>query len=52
MDCQFIDSGRGAFHYSVEGVTARYSGANGKENVGMSNDKGGKKPPRRKTKVS
>ena len=27
-------------------------GAHGKANVGMSNDKGGKIPPRRKTKVS
>jgi len=27
-------------------------GAHGKANVGMSNDKGGEKPPRRKTKVS
>ena len=44
--------GRGAFHACVEGVTARYSGAHGKANVGISNDKGGEKPPRRKTKVS
>ena len=29
-----------------------YSGAYGKANVGISNDKGGEKPPRRKTKVS
>ena len=27
-------------------------GARGRENVGMSNDNGGEKPPRRKTKVS
>ena len=27
-------------------------GAHGKANVGMSNDKGGEIPPRRKTKVS
>ncbi len=27
-------------------------GADGKANVGISNDKGGEKPPRRKTKVS
>ena len=27
-------------------------GAPGRENVGMSNDNGGEKPPRRKTKVS
>ena len=30
----------------------RVSGAYGKANVGISNDKGGGKPPRRKTKVS
>ena len=30
----------------------RYGGAVGKENVGMSNDKIGEKPIRRKTKVS
>ena len=30
----------------------RRSGASGKANVGISNDKGGVKPPRRKTKVS
>ena len=28
------------------------AGADGKANVGISNDKGGEKPPRRKTKVS
>ena len=28
------------------------AGAHGKANVGISNDKGGKIPPRRKTKVS
>ena len=32
--------------------TVRYSGAVTKENVGISNDKGGEKPPHRKTKVS
>ena len=31
---------------------ASHSGAYGKANVGISNDKGGEKPPRRKTKVS
>ena len=31
---------------------ARHSGAYGKANVGISNDKGGEIPPRRKTKVS
>ena len=30
----------------------RFAGAGGKENVGMSNDKYGQKPYRRKTKVS
>ena len=45
-------SGRGAFLYSVEGVRTTYSGAAGKANVGISNDKGGEKPPRRKTKAS
>ena len=30
----------------------RYSGAYGKANVGISNDKGGEKPPRRKTEGS
>ena len=30
----------------------RRGGASGKENVGMSNDNGGEKPPRRKTKGS
>ena len=39
-------------HVGVEGVTARYSGAHGKENVGMSNDKGCEKHPRQKTQVS
>ena len=43
--------GRGALHmrriYAV-----RYVGAYGKANVGISNDKGGEMPPRRKTKVS
>jgi hypothetical protein len=44
--------GRGAFQYSVEGVRTTYSGAAGKANVGISNDKEGEKPSRRKTKVS
>ena len=30
----------------------RYVGANGKANVGISNDKGGENPPRRKVKDS
>ena len=32
--------------------TVKYSGACRKANVGISNDKGGEKPPRRKTKDS
>ena len=32
--------------------TVRYAGVDGKANVGISNDKGGEKPPHRKTKVS
>ena len=31
---------------------ASHAGAHGKANVGISNDKGGGMPPRRKTKVS
>jgi hypothetical protein len=43
--------GRGAFH--VRGSRgASPGGAHGKANVGMSNDKTGVKPVRRKTKVS
>ena len=43
--------GRGAFRVRrMVGVTL--PGARGKANVGMSNDKGGVIPPRRKTKVS
>ena len=44
--------GRGAFLYSVEGVRITYSGAARKANVGISNDKGSEKLPRRKTKDS
>ena len=36
----------------VEGMRTTHAGASGKANVGISNDKGGEKPPRRKTKVS
>ena len=43
--------GRGAFRVRRM-VWATYPGARGKANVGMSNDKGGENPPRRKTKVS
>ena len=32
--------------------TARYAGADRKENVGISNDNAGEKPAHRKTKVS
>ena len=43
--------GRGAFH--VRGmVIVRDPGAHGKANVGISNDKEGENPSRRKTKVS
>ena len=43
--------GRGAFHVRRM-VYASYPGAHGKANVGISNDKGGEIPPRRKTEVS
>ena len=36
----------------VEGLRTTQAGASRKANVGISNDKGGEKPPRRKTKVS
>ena len=52
MELYFCTIGRGAFQYSVEGVRTTYSGAAGKANVGISNDNGGEKPPRRKTKDS
>ena len=43
--------GRGAFH--VRRITAvTLCGAHGKANVGISNDKEGENPSRRKTKVS
>ena len=45
------ESGRGAFQ-SRRSRSARNGGAIGKENVGMSNDKIGEKPIRRKTKGS
>ncbi len=51
MDLQFIVSGRGAFYWPRR-CTARYAGANRKENVGISNDNAGEKPAHRKTKVS
>ena len=43
--------GRGAYHVRRM-VKITDPGAHGKANVGISNDKGGKIPPRRKTKVS
>ena len=43
--------GRGAYHVRRM-VKMTDPGAHGKANVGISNDKGGKIPPRRKTKVS
>ena len=44
-------SGRGAFQWR-RSCAVRHGGAAGKENVGMSNDKTGEIPVRRKTKVS
>ena len=43
--------GRGAFQWRRRRA-ARHSGASGKANAGISNDKGGGMPPRRKAKVS
>ena len=43
--------GRGAFHIRRM-VRVTYPGGYGKANVGLSNDKEGKIPSRRKTKVS
>ena len=45
------ESGRGAF-YGRGRLDVSPTGAHRKANVGISNDKGGKKPPHRKTKVS
>ena len=36
----------------VEGMRTTHAGVSGKANVGISNDKGGGMPPRRKVKVS
>ena len=36
----------------AEGVRMTHAGEHGKANVGISNDKGGENPPRRKAKVS
>ena len=46
-----VKSGRGAF-YGRRSCLAMDSGAHRKANVGISNDKAGEKPARRKTKVS
>ena len=43
--------GRGAFQQQ-RSYNVSYSGAFGKANVGISNDKAGEKPAHRKTKVS
>ena len=51
MDCMFTCSGRGAF-LSLRSCTARYGGALGSENAGMSNHKIGENPVGRKSKVS
>ena len=48
---EFERIGRGAFHVRRM-YRMTYAGAHGKANVGISNDKGGEMPPRRKTKVS
>ncbi len=42
----------GEHSISVEGAAVSSAGAYGKANVGISNDKEGEKPSRRKTKVS
>ena len=51
MNFDVSQTGRGAFQRHRSSVV-KHCGASGKENVGISNDKGGEKPPRRKTKVS
>ena len=42
----------GEHSIGVEAKAVRHSGADRKENVGISNDKAGEKPARRKIKVS
>ena len=49
MELEII--GRGAFQLRRRRAE-KLSGAAGKANVGISNDNGGEKPSRRKTKVS
>ena len=51
MDLYNSTSGRGAFYLRRSSI-ARYCGADRKENVGISNDKAGEIPARRKTKDS
>ena len=51
VDFKFIWTGRGAL-WLHRSSTVRCCGAATKANVGMSNDKRGEKPLRRKTKVS
>ena len=51
MDCDVSHSGRGAF-YVRRRCAVRHAGVHRKANVGMSNDKIGEKPIRRKTKDS
>ena len=46
-----VMSGRRAFQLHRRWI-ARFAGAAGKANVGISNDKAGEKPAHRKTKVS
>ena len=45
MDLRFERNVVGEHSNRIEGVPARYAGAFRKENVGISNDKGGEKPP-------
>ena len=44
--------GRGAFRMPKKGLSVRGSGGGGREDAGMSNEKTGEKPVRRKPKVS
>ena len=44
--------GEGSIPYADEGAVARRSGGYGREDAGMSNEKTGEKPVRRKPKVS
>jgi hypothetical protein len=51
-DQEAIPGGRGAFRRSMKRVSARARGEHGRENAGMSNEKRGEIPLRRKPKVS